>query len=358
MQLMWSTLYKANSSGDQGTLYQLRTIIQRRNVVNDPKNNFHACSEFFNVVLDAHIATAAAQVLGCEKVEEINLQHLFPSGEIPPEGTEQLRAIEKLAAMVVDRFAMYEPEEVCQSSSDDHVHNYACLLLTMGLLARNFQDSSREGDGERIIRCWRFLFLHYKEGGHTKYILEAFYLLADLDVMLSAREAHALKWNRTCSVRGGLGSNVPLDLKMEHLNRDFKESISRFASTISETNVKRVSKATKELSAIKDRFDGSIGLKPQSSVTCVQATTSDFTRVISELEKAKVFSYQARRCHSAFQAIPKHPFAKLVKDMDKLHDWIKTKKSELAKKEVFKEFCRKRRESAAISTEHSYAIVM
>ena len=90
------------------------------------------------------------------------------------------------------------------------------------------------GDGDRIIHCWRFLFLHYKAEGHTKYALEAFWLIADLEVMLSARRAHELKWNRTCSVCGGAGSNILLDLQMEHPNRAFKVNISRFSSHISE----------------------------------------------------------------------------------------------------------------------------
>ena len=46
VQIIWSTLYNTSSSADQGTLYQLHTVFQRRNVVTDPKNNFHACSKF------------------------------------------------------------------------------------------------------------------------------------------------------------------------------------------------------------------------------------------------------------------------------------------------------------------------
>lgn len=146
----------------------------------------------------------------------------------------------------------------------------------MGILARKFQDASREGDGERTIRCWRFLLLHSKEAGHSKYDLEAFNLLAEVDTILTAREAYELKWNRSCSLRGSPGKNITLDLHMEHLNRSFKEKISQFSSHISENNIKRVSKVTKEVDVMARTLDAALGLKPQSSVTASQAPNKTF----------------------------------------------------------------------------------
>lgn len=224
-------------SGEQGTLYQLNNIIQQRNVVSDPKDNFKACSEFRNVILNAHITMATATLLGCKTAEDIRLQHFILSGQVPDSKVEQLCHVESLARRVVDRFAVYNAD-ACQledgTLSPDGVLNYACSLMNMGLLARNLQDSCHEGNGDRIIRCWRVPFLHYKAEGHTKYTLEAFRLIADIEVMLSARRAHELKWNRTCSMRGGAGSNIPLDLQMEHLNRAFKAIVFRFSSHIPE----------------------------------------------------------------------------------------------------------------------------
>jgi hypothetical protein len=80
MQIIWNKLYKPASSADQGTLYQLRNIIQRRNVVSDPKNNFNACSDFFNIILNAYIAAATTESLGCQRVADIQLKHLVPPG--------------------------------------------------------------------------------------------------------------------------------------------------------------------------------------------------------------------------------------------------------------------------------------
>ena len=44
---------------DGGTLYQLRNVINRRNVVQHPKDNMNAYEEFFLLVAEAHILSAA-----------------------------------------------------------------------------------------------------------------------------------------------------------------------------------------------------------------------------------------------------------------------------------------------------------
>ena len=133
-------------------------------------DNFSACSDFLNLVLNAHIVVATANVLGCDKVKDITLKHLIPEGEQASK-EQQLRYVEGLARKVVASFAMYNAEE-CQLIESGHgpdgIFNYACTLMNMGMLARNMQDASSEGDGERVIRCWRFLFLHYKAAGHSK----------------------------------------------------------------------------------------------------------------------------------------------------------------------------------------------
>ena len=55
---MWARLYKTNSSQDGGTLYQLRNLINRRNVVGDPKKDMNACEDFFELVTKAHVLAA------------------------------------------------------------------------------------------------------------------------------------------------------------------------------------------------------------------------------------------------------------------------------------------------------------
>ena len=47
------------------------------------------------------------------------------------------------------------------TTGEDYKLNYATVVLRMGMLARNFHDASREGDGQWLIRCWKFVLLHF-----------------------------------------------------------------------------------------------------------------------------------------------------------------------------------------------------
>ena len=42
-------------------------------------------------------------------------------------------------------------------------------VLGIELFAWDMEDAIREGDGERMIRLWKFLLLLFKQAGKTKY---------------------------------------------------------------------------------------------------------------------------------------------------------------------------------------------
>eukprot|EP00731_Ephydatia_muelleri_P004230 Em0002g406a len=50
MQVLWSHLYKATSTLDVGTLYQLKILINRRNVSKDVKKDMNACEDFLELI--------------------------------------------------------------------------------------------------------------------------------------------------------------------------------------------------------------------------------------------------------------------------------------------------------------------
>ena len=103
-----------------------------------------------------------------------------------------------------------------ESSKRDDSFNYNCCLLSYGLLFIEFLDSIAEGDGDRNFRCWKMFLLHFKnDSGSTKYAIEALYYSLQVNSLLTPRQAYRLKWNRTIK---GKGSNVALDLDLEHDN--------------------------------------------------------------------------------------------------------------------------------------------
>ena len=49
-KVYWSAMYSCSSSQEGGTLYQLRNLIDRRNVIKNVRNDMNATEDFFEAV--------------------------------------------------------------------------------------------------------------------------------------------------------------------------------------------------------------------------------------------------------------------------------------------------------------------
>lgn len=97
----------------------------------------------------------------------------------------------------------------------DHKFKYSRLVISVGLLYWEYCD----GDGLRVLRCWRYMLLLFKSTNRINYSIEAFMLLAQYQFCFSKRQ---LVWGRFINVHG---LPAPCDLYMEHLNRVCKDAL-------------------------------------------------------------------------------------------------------------------------------------
>ena len=77
---------------------------------------------------------------------------------------------------VASRFTVIPEVFLNESVADtagDGVHSYAHVLCHFATLVHLFTDACKEGDGERVIRCWKSCMLHFHAERKTKYALEA-----------------------------------------------------------------------------------------------------------------------------------------------------------------------------------------
>ena len=210
MQVIWLQLYKDDSFMDKGTLKQLQNLINRTNVPKVVKNNYSAASKFYSLVLEAHIVCACMQFFGMGNQGDDPKLFEFPENLVTAHLDDKKAYLKRVVGKFVDKFPLgfiNEHSQVVgenneelddpQFDEDDAVYNYASAVIGYGLLANDFEDAYKEGDGERTIRLWKFFLLHFKANGRTKYALEAFNLIAKVNALLSARKAHQLIWNRT-----------------------------------------------------------------------------------------------------------------------------------------------------------------
>lgn len=130
---------------------------------------------------------------------------------------------------------------VPEPSKRDDVYNYNCCLLSYSLLFTEFLDAVAEGDGDRNLRCWKMFLPPFKnDSGSTKYAAEALYYSLQVNSLWSPRQAYRLKWNR--SVNLGKGSNVPLDLDLEHDNKALKEEVKELHGNVTVKAINRLYK--------------------------------------------------------------------------------------------------------------------
>jgi len=68
--------------------------------------------------------------------------------------------------------------------------------------------------------------------------------------LLSPRTLAELKWSRTINTHGRPGTNVPIDLHMEHLNKRLKGIMCGLGSYITPQSIQRASKALGVIEAV------------------------------------------------------------------------------------------------------------
>ena len=241
-QVIFNQLYSRESEGEKGTLKQLQTAINRTNIPVKVKDNPIAVEDFIGLTLHAHIVAAAMEFFKMRDETSSPSTNLDIGQIRKMPKSNWWKSLSVAIQQFLDQFVLHdkvdqlssnvqafsretankkksqkeaeEKEKKKQWESEDGVYSYVCRFLAMSLMARNFHDASHYGDGERLIRCWKFLLLHLKVDGRIKYSVEAFHLLAQVNALLPPHMAHQLMWNRTCNVSGGEGNNM-------HFNRVF-----------------------------------------------------------------------------------------------------------------------------------------
>ncbi len=211
------------------------------------------------------------------------------------------------------------------NTKEDCVYNYACSMLSLGLVFQEFEDAIREGDGDREERIWKLLLLIFKakvrrKGSRTKYAFEAFRYIALLKSLLTPRMAHKLKWGRFVNTSGGHGKNIACDMRVEHEVRKTKEPLSGIGGKMDEKNSQKVVKAQQKLDAVVLNFDQECGVNPQCKTHTKLSSENDVENMLYDLQKINVFQFRAGRQHKAFPDHAKSILEDL--DMGKVLMWV------------------------------------
>jgi hypothetical protein len=205
-----------------------------------------------------------------------------------------------------------------------------CTAGQEGLFFLNFLDAISEGDGNRIIRQYKFLILNFRADGQqsNKYALECLYQSFLVNALLSPRDAERFTWNRMANTFGGIGQNIPLDLDMEHSNRFLKQAIKNLGPNVTEKAVQRISHAEKDTRKLLKKLDDSLQRVPDSGRHTHSATEKDLDVLITRAVDTDIFTRCNSRPYNHFKEFERDHLKDL--DMSGMYKWINTHKKNVA----------------------------
>jgi L1 cell adhesion molecule like protein len=191
-----------------------------------------------------------------------------------------------------------------------------------GLLYLNFTDAIAEGDGDRIIRCWKFLLLHFFVDGSnsTKYALEALYLQFQQQSLLSPRQAYCQKWNRSVNNHGKTGKNVYLDLDLEHDNNYLKEAMRKIGAGITEQSVTRICRSLKMAREVIENISRECHVMKRSGMHYTACNEKDLLKMVDNIVQHQALTKINGRRYKTFQYCVESHIQSL--DMTDFCKWI------------------------------------
>lgn len=273
---------------EAGTLYQLRNLVNRRNLSKKVKGHMNEVEDFLELITSCHLCACAINYFGMKKYNDepsLNcfsaaistlpllerkevffrkLDHIIELyvilrqklGNILSKKSDSDTCIieNPHAGFVLSEHGYHDtttqhdninnitehrklpsyfnecgdrpraPTHVMEVATDG-ILNYASAVLDDGLLLFEFKDAIREGDGDRVLRCWKILLLYFHAAGHKNYFKEAVCLQALVKAAATTRVAMQIKQSRFINSSGKKGGNIPIDLHCEHYIQQLKDMV-------------------------------------------------------------------------------------------------------------------------------------
>ena len=183
----------------------------------------------------------------------------------------------------------------------DKVNSHAKELLKMLLIKRVMDNAIRLGDGTTLALVIKHMLIYFKQLGCTKYSVAAFEFVAQQQIFLSDRMATAVRQDRFVNNQGRTYTNIPIDLDVEHSNKDFKENFRLSLGEPSQKVLDRLSKSQDYVINILTSFRSSFQLQDYEARRTVDQAKyqEDVDKIVRHLTSANVFAVvPGRTLHS------------------------------------------------------------
>ena len=162
--------------------------------------------------------------------------------------------------------------------------------------------SSKEADGARLVRVWKFNLLLFKAARCKNYAIEALNLILQVNYLLSPREAAQVKWCRCINNTNQPERNIPMDLYLEHLNRHLKTTLRNVDSNITDNSVQLAAQSVAVLEHMCQQFQAvTANNKLPSNKHSSPSFETDSKMILNILQQQEVFVQKESRQYTTFK---------------------------------------------------------
>ena len=183
----------------------------------------------FLSVVRAYIIAAALDFFGMSNLGDKPTLHPFPDNIAHKTISDKKQYFDDVFGKFADKFLLQkvdagDPDD----GNDDYVKNYALSFIFLGVLIMQMRDTGAEGDGQRNLINQKLLLSVFKAmGSYSKYAIEMFVSVAQIECLLTPRLSEEFKWEFFVNWRGGIGHDIEDDLAQEISNRLSKRIVQR-----------------------------------------------------------------------------------------------------------------------------------
>ena len=193
-----------------------------------------------------------------------------------------------------------EHSKTKEKPTNDYVYNYHIARLTYGLLIDALSDAVKEGDSDRILACLKMFLPILHVYGRTKYSYAVLLFLSKYYAILPEGYAHEILHDRVFNSSGKQGGNIPLDLRMEHLNRLLKMAFRQLLANMGEKGAQRIASSLQSIEEILRNINDDCGLNPGGGVHGSKPLREVVNQIAQDLHSSQAFHFTPGRKYEAF----------------------------------------------------------
>ena len=168
-------------------------------------------------------------------------------------------------------------------SPDDYAA-YAYALSTLLLIRRILNTAIDHGDGDVVALVVKVLYPMFKANGMKHYAIMCLEMIAQISV-LPEKLALMVKQERFFNKHGGISSNIPLDLMVEHDNKLVKERLALYRGEFDSNYLDLISKSHEETNEILEFHEKSFRSyrNPKCRSRCEEKYQQDISSLLDHM---------------------------------------------------------------------------